>query len=51
MRQGHGRFSQNIRRLQAREPVIRPMNTNLPVIFSGDLNAVDTGTSFAGPKW
>jgi endonuclease/exonuclease/phosphatase family metal-dependent hydrolase len=40
-------FSQSIRTLQAGELVAGPMNTKLPVIFSGDLNAVDTSPSFA----
>jgi hypothetical protein len=40
-------ISQSIRNLQARELVAGPMNTNLPVIFSGDLNAIDTSPSFA----
>jgi Endonuclease/Exonuclease/phosphatase family len=40
-------FSQSVRTLQAREIVVGPMNTNLPVIFSGDLNAVNTDPSFA----
>ncbi len=39
--------SRNIRTLQARELTAGPMNTNLPVILSGDLNTVNTGSSFA----
>ena len=39
--------SQNIRTLQARELTAGPMYTNLPVILSGDLNTVNTGSSFA----
>jgi endonuclease/exonuclease/phosphatase family metal-dependent hydrolase len=39
-------FSQNIRTLQARELLAGPINTNLPVIFSGDMNAIDTDPSF-----
>jgi len=38
--------SQNIRTLQAGELIAGPMNTNLPIIFSGDLNAVDSDPSF-----